>query len=71
MEGLLNHRTPALCVKEGKGRGVLATAPIEKGSYICEYKSSQVYPLSERAKFEREYAINGEGCMIIDAHSNS
>jgi SET domain-containing protein len=51
---------------EVKGRAVFATAPIPHGSYVCEYERDKVYPIKDRPAHEAEYAINGEGCMILD-----
>ena len=56
----------AITELEGKGRAVIATERIEAGSYICEYEREAVYPLTDRPTHEKEYAGNGEGCMILD-----
>lgn len=37
-------------------RDVFATAMIEKGSWLCEYKAVYTDPLSEWLKYEAEYA---------------
>jgi len=53
----------------GKGRGVFTLKPIPKGSFVMEYKTTQVYPQQERGIHEEEYAFNGEGCMILEVET--
>ena len=43
--------------------------PIQAGEYVCEYEASEVYPKSELAAKEDEYAINEEGCMVLEVHT--
>ena len=51
-----------------KGRGVVAREAIEKGSYVCEYRTSKVYPVgsSEEKSLAKEYQLNGEGSYILE-----
>ena len=51
---------------DGKGYGVLAKEYITCNEYVCEYKYNLSYPRSEREKWEQEYAINDEGCYILE-----
>lgn len=53
----------------GKGRGVLVEEFVPAGSYLCEYKTTEVYPRANRAKKEQEYATNGEPCMILEVQT--
>ena len=46
---------------------MFATAPIPKGSWLCEYKGL-VYPLSEKQKHEEEYITNKEGSYTVECH---
>ena len=57
MQGLLKHSSAKVNIKDspGKGRGVFAAAAISRGQYVMEYKTSEVYPRSERPRHEREY----------------
>ena len=48
------------------GRGVIALEPIGKGRYVCEYKTSSVYPASSRKEREQEHARNDAGSYVID-----
>ena len=47
VEGLLSQQEPSLRVdySEEKGRCIIATAPLEKGEYVCEYSSHATYPV--------------------------
>ena len=69
--GLLGHsRSPKLEVVnfgQNKGRGVVASEPISKGAYVCEYRTYRVYPVgsAEEAKLAEEYEINGEGSFVL------
>ena len=72
MSGLLGMTTPPryeVKVTEGKGRGVFLLEPVKEGSYVLEYEAV-VYPKKERAKHEKEYIANGEGCFIIDVQTS-
>jgi len=71
MQGLLKHPTVPHRIEEteDKGRGVFANAPIKKGKYVCEYKTTQVYKREQRARHEEEYATNMEACMILEAQT--
>ena len=40
---------------------------IEKGSWLCEYKTTSVFPQEEKPAVEAEYDANGEGSYIIDS----
>jgi SET domain-containing protein len=69
--GLLGGSLPyelELVEVEGKGRGVRVKEKVPKGAYVCEYEG-EVYPRKERAAREREYAVNGEGCYILDCQT--
>lgn len=72
IEGLTRHQAPKVIVREvpGKGRAVFTTAPISKFNYVMEYKSHRVYPHNQRLKFEKEYELNEEPCMILEAQTN-
>lgn len=50
-----------------KGRSVAADEDIAEGSFVAEYKYESDFPLKERPAKEREYALNGEGCFILEA----
>ena len=72
MDGLRRKWTlPTLRIVtvEGKGRGIIATAPIECGSYVCEYERGMVYQAKDRSVHEEEYRINNEGCMILEVQT--
>ena len=51
-----------------KGRGVIARDPIQKGQYVCEYRTYMVYPLHSplRRELETEYERNGEGSYVLE-----
>ena len=69
--GLLRDTTPyELEVVEvaGKGRGVRVKEKVSAGAYVCEYEG-EIYPRKERPAREAEYAVNGEGCYILDAQT--
>ncbi len=51
---------------EGKGLGVVAGEKILKHQFVCEYKYSLSYGREERASHEQEYAINEEGCYVLE-----
>ena len=72
MEGLLGH-TKAPCLKvvdfgPPKGRGVVAKQPIEKGQYLCKYRTDCVNPLgSDEAKsLAQHYEVNNEGSYVLE-----
>lgn len=72
LEGLLGH-TNAPCLEvvdfgPPKGRGVVAKQPIQKGQYVCEYRTYRVYPVeSDEAKsLAKEYDLNHEGSYILE-----
>ena len=50
-----------------KGRGVVAVERIQKGQYVCEYRTWKVYPVGtqEEDKYSTEYELNDEGSFVI------
>ena len=66
MEGLCTGNDAPLVVREGgcPGRGVFANKHIDKGQWLCEYRSI-VYPYTELDKHTHEYNLNREGSYII------
>ena len=54
------------------GRGVILKKTVKKGHFIAEheYKTAKVYPRSKHANWEREYAENNEGCMVLDVQTS-
>lgn len=50
-----------------KGRGVITIQDIQKGSYVAEYKYDESFGVKDRAKKDKEYAGNHEGCYILEA----
>lgn len=58
-----------LVMKKGgiTGRGVFATADIPKGSWLCEYKVSRMFPPSQREEVVEEYNRKKEGCYIVES----
>jgi histone-lysine N-methyltransferase SETD8 len=72
MRGLLGQsRAPRLEVIHAgplKGRGVVSSEPIKKGSYVCEYRTYKIYHVgSEEAKaLAQEYELNGEGSYVLE-----
>ena len=62
MQGLENgHCAPVdICDSPTQRRGVIATASIKAGSYICEYCTTAVYNYDDRHKQFREYDFIGE-----------
>lgn len=38
---------------------------LSKGTYVMEYEGI-LYPRKKRARYEKEYAANDEGCYILD-----
>ena len=56
---------------KGKGNGVVARAPISKGSYVTEYKYSDLHEnREEKKKAEEDYIANEEGCYMMEVYSN-
>ena len=49
-----------------KGRGVFANSFIPRHTYVCEYKTTNIYSRTEYEKREKEMAINEETCAIIE-----
>ena len=48
------------------GRGVVAKEAIPKGSYVCEYKTSAVYPAREKEKHDKVHECNDGGCYVVE-----
>ena len=69
ISGLSTGHDAPLIVREGgiAGRGVFAEAAISKGSWLCEYKATKIYPPSEKPTYEEMYALNNEGCYIVES----
>jgi len=72
LQGLIKNYTVPVAIKDvpPKGRGVFAAAPIKRGSFVCEYKTTKVYPRSQIAKEELQYAANNEPCMVLDVETS-
>ncbi len=68
LQGLQSNTTKQLEVVEveGTGLGVVAGENILKHQFVCEYKYSLSYGREERASHEQEYAINEEGCYVLE-----
>ena len=49
-----------------RGRGVFAKTDIEKGTYLCEYRTTRVYHPNKKDKYVKEYELNGEGCYLLE-----
>ena len=66
--GLETGNDGPLQVREGgiSGRCVFATAAIAKGDWLCEYKTTRVFSLSEKAAVEEEYDLNNEVSYIVE-----
>ena len=62
-EGLLG-KAPSVSVNirenPGKGQGVVVTEPVPHGTYICEYKTTKVYPRAQREEYKAEYCQSDE-----------
>ena len=71
LQGLIKHRAAPVTVRTipEKGCGVFTTGAIKKGEYLCEYKTSKVYPRELRAEREEEYVDNEESCMILEVQT--
>ena len=68
--GLTNNVVPKqleLIETKDKGRGVITLEDIQNGDYVLEYKYSESYSRAERVAKEKEYAMNDEGCYILEA----
>ena len=50
-----------------KGRGVVTNEAIQKGSYVCEYRTYRVYPVGSDLSHQLacEYHDNSEGSFVI------
>jgi histone-lysine N-methyltransferase SETD2 len=68
MHGLTLNKCKDLDVVEieGKGLGVVAGENIRKGEFVLEYKYNLSYPRKDRAAWEEEYQLNGEGSYVLD-----
>jgi SET domain len=53
-----------------KGRGVMATSPIAKGDYVCEYKGDLV-KYTEAKEREAHYEQTGQGSYMFFFSHNS
>ena len=51
---------------KGKGRGVFCKDDIPAKTFLCEYKTSRIYPSARRRAAEAEYGKNNEGSYIMD-----
>ena len=69
LQGLTTGRDAPLVVRDGGigGRVFFATDVIEKGSWLCEYKTTSVFPQEEKPAVEAEYDANGKGSYITDS----
>ena len=68
-EGLAGRRRPVLDVINNgtdTGRGVVAKEAIPKGSYVCEYKTSAVYPAREKEKHDKVHECNDAGSYVVE-----
>ena len=68
IDGLRTGKGPKLDITTGgeAGRGVVAGEAIEKGAFICEYKTSKVFPVKKREEVEARHELNGLGCYIVE-----
>ena len=51
---------------ESTGRGVMAREAIAKRSYVCEYKTSAVYPVKEKSAYDNLHEMNSAGCYVVE-----
>ena len=51
---------------DSTGRGVLAKEAIAKRSYVCEYKTSTVYPVKEKATHDNLHEMNSAGSYVVE-----
>ena len=68
LDGLRTGKGPKLDITTGgsAGRGVVAGEAIQKGDFICEYMTSQVFPAKKREEVEARHEANGLGCYIVE-----
>ena len=68
IDGLRTGKGPQLDITTGgeAGRGVVAGEAIEKGAFICEYKTSKVFPAKKREEVEARHELNSLGCYIVE-----
>ena len=72
IEGLEKRREAELEVKDTgleRGRGLFATAVIQKGRYVCEYRTGHVYRASQKKKHVAKYNASGDGDYILEART--
>ena len=69
IQGLSTGRDAPLEVREEgiAGRGVFATSDIQKGEWLCEYKTSKIYNRCDKEAIEKEYRLNGEGSYVVES----
>ena len=48
------------------GRGVFATGRIHEADWLCEFKTSRLFPPTQREQYEEEYKKNREVSHIFD-----
>lgn len=68
LHGLTTGQDAPLVVRHGgiAGRGVFATASIEKGAWLCEYKASETFPASQYSEKMAVHDLNRvEGSYIV------
>ena len=65
------HIQMDICQIPGKGRGVFVDESVGAGMYLCEYKSTEVYPRSEKHLREFEYRQNNKPCMVLEVEFSS
>lgn len=72
LQGLLGHiQTPqleAIDLGPPKGRGVITREKIQRGDFVCEYKTHKVYPVGSplQKELKDEYDGNGEGSFVVE-----
>ena len=68
LDGLRTGKGPKLNIVTGEsaGRGVVAGESIDKGEFICEYKTSNVFEAKKRPEVEARHERNGLGCYIVE-----
>ena len=72
IEGLEKRHEAELEVKDTgleRGRGLFATAVIQKGRYVCEYRTGDVYRASQKKKHVAKYNASGDGDYILEART--
>ena len=50
------------------GRGVVAKERIPKRSYVCEYKTSAVYPVKDKADHDDAHSRNDSGSYTVETY---